>query len=439
MKLAKLSLAAMVVAGLASSSFAADTLADAFKNGKVNGQLKAWYFDKTDETSTLTPKPNNENITDFGVELKYVTDSFYGFYAGLTFQAAAQPWAEKNADALFVDEQSAGGSVLSEAYLGYKLGKTDVKIGRQYITTPLVGGSTGRIFTESFEGATIVNTDLPQTTLIGGYVSKFQGRTSNVSYDNPGDAPSFNKVGVFYGAQKTGLVKSNKLPFDGAYTLGVINKSITNTTLTAQYALVQDVAGTVIGDADVYFAEAGYLLPLNGFKLGFDAVYRASNTDKDVGHDGNYVAGRLSLKELAGFGASFAYGTTSSNDAVIVGLGNGPQTYTGTLIRASADTAAANTDSYVFTATYDLSKLGVTGLGILGQYSVIKQDKLSGNAAFTRANDIKYTSYAGAVTYDVPALKGLSLALQYETREKDETTKAALDTDEFRFLANYKF
>ena len=35
MKLAKLSLVAMVVAGLASSSFAADTLADAFKNGKV--------------------------------------------------------------------------------------------------------------------------------------------------------------------------------------------------------------------------------------------------------------------------------------------------------------------------------------------------------------------------------------------------------------------
>ncbi len=39
MKLAKLSLAAMVDAGLASSSFAADTLADAFKNGKVSEEL----------------------------------------------------------------------------------------------------------------------------------------------------------------------------------------------------------------------------------------------------------------------------------------------------------------------------------------------------------------------------------------------------------------
>ena len=47
MKLAKLSLVAMVVAGLASSSFAeSSTLADAFKNGKVTGELRAWYFDR---------------------------------------------------------------------------------------------------------------------------------------------------------------------------------------------------------------------------------------------------------------------------------------------------------------------------------------------------------------------------------------------------------
>ena len=58
MKLAKLSLVAMVVAGLASSSFAADTLADAFKNGKVNGELKAWYFDKDNGATSGTTHEN---------------------------------------------------------------------------------------------------------------------------------------------------------------------------------------------------------------------------------------------------------------------------------------------------------------------------------------------------------------------------------------------
>lgn len=37
-------------------------------------------------------------------------------------------------------------------------------------------------------------------------------------------------------------------------------------------------------------------------------------------------------------------------------------------------------------------------------------------------------------------LKGLTLAVQYETQEKDiKKDIANPDTDEFRFMANYKF
>ena len=161
MKLAKLSLAAMVVAGLASSSFAADTLADAFKNGKVNGELKAWYFDQTVDPSNAAS--TNANIINLGIELGYVTDSLYGFTFGATFQGSGNPaTAETSAKTVFANDQYAGGGVLSEAYLAYTLGKTTVKAGRQYIATPLVNGSGSRIFKESFEGVVLVNTDLPQ-------------------------------------------------------------------------------------------------------------------------------------------------------------------------------------------------------------------------------------------------------------------------------------
>ena len=427
MKLAKLSLAAMVVAGLASSSFAADTLADAFKNGTVKGQLKAWYFDKTVENDA----DENANVLALGLELNYVTDSLYGFYAGATFQGASQPWIEDDAKERFVNEMHTSGAVLSEAYLGYKLGKTDVKVGRQYIATPLVNGSGGRIFKEAFEGVVLVNTDLPQTTLFAGYADKFQGRTSAVMGDDSGDAPTFKHRAVFYGA--------GTFAFDNAYTAGVINKSIPNLTLTAQYLLTNDVetvnGATQVGDVDVYYAEAGYVLPMSSFKLGFDVNYRASRTEETTAFEGDYTAARISIKDLAGFGASFAYGTTSEKDGVILGAGNGPSTYTGSLIRASAATAAANTDSYLFTATYDLSKVGVTGLGVLAQYGKINQDSKTG----VRANDTELTSYVGAVTYDVAALKGLSFALQYETQENDTDGDSKVDTDELRFLANYKF
>ncbi len=149
MKLAKLSLAAMVVAGLASSSFAADTLADAFKNGKVSGELRAWYFDR-EGSATADPdktaankggKDINADIFNVGVILGYVTDSFYGFKLGATFQSNYAPAADSDAKADFNTDEYGSGAVLSEAYIQYSIGNTTAKVGRQFISTPLVNGS----------------------------------------------------------------------------------------------------------------------------------------------------------------------------------------------------------------------------------------------------------------------------------------------------------
>ena len=315
-----------------------------------------------------------------------------------------------------------------------------VKAGRQYIATPLVNGSGSRIFKESFEGVVLVNTDLPQTTLIAGYVDKFQGRTSNVMGAAAGDAPKFGNRAAFTGGGSGGLT----LNFDDAYTAAVINKSISNLTLTAQYAIVTDVvaSATAIDDVDVYYTEANYVLPVAGFKLGFDVNYRGSKTGSalDASNlEGSYTAGRISISELAGFGASFAAGTVSSSDTVIAGMGNGPTSYTSTMIRGTSTRMVANTDSYLFAATYDFSKIGVTGLSALAQYGWTKQDRVG-----TAATSADYTNMAVGLTYAVPALKGLTTSLQYETQETETTTyatsvKSTADRDELWFKAGYKF
>ena len=413
MKLAKLSLAAMVVAGLATSSFAADTLADAFAKGKVSGELKAWYFDRDIEGGS------DADIINTGLMLNYVTDTLYGFYMGATFQSNFAPWADKDAKDLFVADMWGSGAVLSEAYLGYKMKNTDIKIGRQFISTPLVNGSGSRFIKESFQGATIVNTDIPNTTLVAGYVNKFQGRTSRVGTLEEGDAPDFRSNAVFVGA--------GVQDFDGAYTVAVINKSITGLALTGQYALVKDV--TDAEDVSVYHLEANYVIPVSSFKLGLDVVYRASDTDFN-GLSGNYFGGRISVKELGGFGASFAMAKTDKNDDLIAGMGNGADNlYTGTVIRSGGLTYVHDTTSYLFEASYDFSKVGVPGLKLLGQYAYAEQD---------RSTDIEFTTYHIGATYDVAALKGLSLGLQYETQNV-EIGSADRDIDEVRFRANYKF
>ena len=423
MKLAKLSLAAMVVAGLATSSFAADTLADAFAKGKVQGELRAWYFDRdTDDKNTpAVKKKGDADIINTGLMLNYVTDTFYGFYMGATFQSSFAPWADSEAKNLYVGDEWASGAVLSEAYLGYKMKNTNVKIGRQFISTPLVNGSGSRMIKESFQGATIVNTDLPNTTLIAGYVNKFQGRTSAVLSSEEGKAPDFEKAAVFSGGPNA--------YFDDTYTVAVINQSIKGLTLTGQYAFIGDVAK--LEDVNVYHIEGNYLLPLNGFKLGFDLVYRASDTDI-ADYSGSYFGGRLSIRELGGFGASFAMAQTDDSEDLIAGMGNGADNlYTGTIIRGGTNTFLRDTTSYLFEASYDFSKVGVQGLKLLGQYAYAEQDN----------TDTEYTTYHIGASYDVAALKGLSLGLQYETQEKEvgTTIKTSKDTDEVRFRANYKF
>lgn len=378
-----------------------------------------------------------------GISLGYVTDSLYGFSLGATFQGSANPDAEKDAKVTFAKDQYVGGAVLSEAYLAYKIGKTNAKIGRQYISTPLVGGSGSRMYLESFQGVTVVNTDLPQTTLIAAYVDRFQARTSGAAGDTAGDVSKFKKSVVV----ATG--SSTYVPFDGAYTLAVINKSISNLTLTAQYAIVKDVTiSTKTDDVDAYYVEANYSLPVSDFKLCFDANYRGSKTGTNLDSanlEGSMYGLRAGIKDLAGFGASFAYTSSKSGDDVIGGLGNGPTTYAGTLIRGSAArTMTADTDAYLFAATYDFSKIGVAGLSVIAQYGWTDQGYKKDTATGLKgAKGTDYTNIAGAIVYAVPAVKGLTTALYYETQEAKDKSKPAgsqkKDTDELWFKAGYKF
>ena len=238
MQIAKLSLVAAMVLGFSGSVYAADTLADAFKNGKVNGELKAYYFDRDFNVApdVFAASKGHTDIFTMGVTLNYVTDSFNGFRVGTTVQSSYSPFADKEAKALqrsggFGYDMYGSGAVLSEAYVAYKINNTELKVGRQFIRTPLVNITPARMITSSYEGATLVNTDLPQTTLMGGVVTKYQLWT-----DSSGNVSDF--VGLNDNPNAAIAANKNK-PNDHAYTLLAINKSIPNITLTAQYLTLE--------------------------------------------------------------------------------------------------------------------------------------------------------------------------------------------------------
>lgn len=451
MKLAKLSLAAIVVSGLVSSSFAADTLEGAFKNGKVSGELRAWYLSQDFETTATYQGKGAVDIPITGVNLNYVTDSFNGFSLGFTTQTSANPGISEDAKnvGVYQKEEYVGGTVLSEAYLAYKVKNTEVKVGRQFIATPLVSGSGTRFMRESFQGATLVNTDLPQTTIWAGWIDKFQGRTSSVEGYAAGNPGSFENRVVLIGSNPNGST-STATTFDDAYSVAVTNKSINNLTLTAQFAMANDVwkSATSNGDLGMYYTEAKYVIPMSGFKLGLDGLFRGSYVSSatkvfdDLNMEGTYTGVRASISELAGFGFSAAAGKTSS-ETVVLGLGNGTTTYTTIIMAGSTPLIFGNTDSYLFSATYDFSKVGLTGVKSLFQYGIIKQDQ------FTTANTLvgagEHQQFAAALEYAVPAVKGLTTYVEYitDTTEYTHPTNSTLNTEKENgslwFRAGYKF
>ena len=419
MKLAKLSLAAMVVAGLASSSFAADTLADAFKNGKVSGELRAWYFDRegsaTAAENSASSTSVNADIFNVGVILGYVTDSFYGFKLGATVQSNYAPFADSDAKADFKGDEYGSGAVLSEAYIQYSIGNTTAKVGRQFISTPLVNGSGSRMIKQAFEGAVLLNTDLPQTTLAAGVVTKYQARTSSTLNAFPvfahpaGDAPRFENLDSLVDAY--------------AYTLLAINKSIPGTTLTAQWAGLDNFA-------DFYYLEAAYAGKAGEISYGLAANYELKSPDYfalfGTNEDGKMYGAKVDL----GYGdlKTYVAYTKITDDADVdgfdggAGFGGGAQTAFAKAYSSKTGTYDKDSKAYSVDANYNFKAIGLLAGA---RYTGVKVDS---SAVQDRGYTDVYMQYAFS-----GALKGFSTDVSYQDWSKD------VDGHDFWFKANYKF
>ncbi len=399
MKLAKLSLAALCMTGLVTCSFGADTLADAFKEGKISGELKAFYWDRD-----RNPAIPSDSIFNVGVMLNYKTAMLNGFGLNLTGQTNHAPFASANAKQQFGWDEYGSGAQLSEAYLSYNAGKTTVQVGRMFLNTPLIASLGNRMVKESFEGASIVNTDLPNTTLTAAYVQKFQAQT-----DGAGHIGEFTTYSNGYGV--------SPLLEDGAYTLVAVNKSITNLTLTAAYAEDINTKGAMA------YAEAAYSVVVNAFTYGLAAQYYYN--DKDI--TGSKSSDLYGLKASLGYGAVngyVAYSSVSKDATVTPGIGWGADlAYTGTIILSSS--YPANTEAYALGLGYTFNPR--TSVNVA--YTITDDDDLSYGKA-------SYVSLTGNYAFD-GALKGLSFLVMYDKENRD--LAGAKDKDEFRFSARYAF
>lgn len=377
------------------TSMSADNLSDAFTNGKVKGEIKSVY-----SNSNFLGKEKSDSITTVGGSLGYVTGDFYGFNSGVTFQVS-HVLNDENNNNVFKDDLNASAAVLSEAYLEYKFADTSAKAGRQFIYTPLVstgidGKSSERLIKDSFEAYLLTNTTIPNTTIVAGYVDKYQ-------------APANNKDLKFEQHE------------DGDYTLFIKNNSISNLELQAQYLRINAIAANSDKD-DVYF-QADYKLgnqTLSGQYLG---------TNNETGNDGELLGlkatGPLGISNL---GYVVAYNSSTKDGDVNLGVGTGTTdtAFTAMPVNGGGVPSRANTDTLVggiVIPITDVTTVAYTGKsfsdGGLGDVSAV-----------------------GAMAI-YPFYKNFLLKANYEHVELENTIAAAgiidSNTDVTRVYLSYKF
>jgi len=155
----KLSFATILVLGTALFATAADDLASAFQEGKLDGRLRFQYFNTDWDTNDWGTKPDGDSQgAAVGGSLIYKTAPLYGVSAGAGFYTT-QPtgmWTEddngdtaghpKNTTAsdLFArgpgaaTDFSAGYSVMAQSYLQYTIAQSKITGGRFLMTNPWI-------------------------------------------------------------------------------------------------------------------------------------------------------------------------------------------------------------------------------------------------------------------------------------------------------------
>ncbi|TLS97241.1 OprD family porin [Aliarcobacter cibarius] len=338
-KVIKTSVISALAIATSLTNLSANDLSKAFADGKIKGEIKSVY-----SSSNFLGNTKTDNISTIGGSLGYVTGDFYGFSAGATFQAS-HVIDDRNKNNVFKDDLDASGAVLSEAYLNYKLSNTSVKVGRQFIYTPLVssaitGKSSESLVKDSFEAYLITNTDIPNTTITAGYVDKYQGKTD-------GDTD----IGKFENFE------------DGAYTLYVKNNSIENLEIQAQYLNVDGVNHN--SDIDNVYLQADYKISAHTLSAQYLlSKDEAQGSDKEDGQlFGIKATGPLGIGNL---GYLTAFNSSTKDGAVNLGLGDGntDTPFTAMPVNGGGVPTRGNTDTLVgaiIVPIYDVTVIPYAG------------------------------------------------------------------------------
>jgi len=394
------------VAALTTGAMAADKGIDIVTTGQAVVYYQTADIDVAGDKGFFDKDNSAANV---GLQLNLNADLKNNFTFGSQLTYLGTAGLEKN---LVSSVMQTGGTTvqgsttddiaLTKIFVAKKIGNTTVKIGRQELPkslSPLAFSEGWNVYKNTFDAILAVNTDLPNTTLVGAYVS---GGTAQ-------------SLGSTADATTAGL---NIV--DGSYMLTAQTTAIPMTTLTASYYTMHGINQTAASAgiaADAYWVDAkiaGKDLPM-GLKIGL----QYGNIDPDTLKDTTAYGVRASIKAMDALTVCAAYTDVDDGVVAVKNVGTGIKTPLFTQMVANQDSIALDNSTWMLAVNYSLGDMGTVILR-----GTDTDDNSAANNDLTEIDAI-YKVKAGGVDY----------LAAYVMRDYDTSA----DVDVIRVWARYNF
>jgi hypothetical protein len=357
---------------------------------KTTGEAVLYYQTvDTGANSDLFQKA--DSAANIGLRVNVAGDLGNDFGIGLEGVALGTLGLEKNL--VSATMQTAGNSgnlndtAISQAYITKKIDNTTLKLGRQALSasvSPLAFSEDWNVFANTYDAAVAINSDLPDTTLVGAWVS------------GNGDKARSNLV--------NGAVRS------GAYMLTAVNKSVKELPITASYYALKDINGADSGDAIWASTKVDAGLPVSLALQG--GQISPSNNLKDTNAFGAEIGAKVDMFDLG-----LAYSSVNNGTLGVVNTG-GVKTPLFTQMVANEGAIARDADTVVLKAS--------TALG---------EGTLSAGYGMTSAGAANSDTQELDLAYGFKAM-GSDILLAYVHTDGDA---AAAENNIVRFVTRYNF
>lgn len=492
MKLVNLSIAAAAVCVLSTSAYAlksedrivkgnyqveytkvpgeVNSITEMFTEGEVYGRIRSnmFWWDWENENSTV----QDNNMWGLGGSLVYKTGYFHGFGATAGFYgtvpmhndntlgSGTTNYGKAGKDTYHTRADGSEGAMgnFAEAYMEYKNGKTNVKMGRQGIDSIMLATNDTKMIPNTFEAAVIENKDIPGTTVRAGYIMSQKLRDhqtfhSVIAYEkyNANDDSGAHK-----GLTPANIRSRGAGDVDPEMVLVTAqNTSIPNLKLNAEYVDLNGFFNTAIAEANykIKVGEAWTVTPGVRYlrqmddgagKIGgasLSGTVTAANAASKGYKNGDNVDGSIIMARLVAANGPLELSAGYSeiaDDADIIAPWRGFPTGGYTRSMAQVDWIA-NTKNWAVKAAYDFGKAGlVPGLKMAADYENMDFDDAKAATSGFTDRDIFHVD----AWQTFKSLPNTEFKFRFATIDADPAVGATTDYNsynEYRFEVNYLF